>query len=80
MSGLKEFSSEYEAKLWLNERFIVPMLVMSAYVSEPIEYIFSVPLNTAAQIHYKQWWQHHLPAVGTLPFVCPQFLIAPKEG
>ena len=80
MSGLKEFSSADEAKLWLNERFVVPMLAMSAYVTDPINYILNVPLNTAVQIHYRQWWQQHLPAVGNLPFVCPQFLIAPKEG
>lgn len=79
-SGLKEFSSADKAKLWLNERFILPMLSMSAYVTDPIEYIMNVPLNTAAHIYYRQWWQQHLPAVGNLPFVCPQFLIAPKEG
>ena len=79
-SGLKEFSSADVAKLWLNERFIVPMLAMSAYVTDSIEYIVNIPLNTAAHIYYRQWWQQHLPAVGNLPFVCPQFLIAPKEG
>ena len=79
-SGLKEFSSADAAKLWLNERLVLPMLAMSAYVTDPIEYIMNVPLNTAVPIHYRQWWQQHLPAVGKLPFVCPQFLIAPKEG
>ena len=69
-----------DAKLWLNERFILPMLVMSAYVTDPIEYIKNLPLNSAVPIYYRQWWQQHLPAVGNLPFVCPQFLIAPKEG
>lgn len=79
-SGLKEFYSADAAKLWLNERFILPMVAMSAYVTDPIEYIVNIPLNTAVPIHYRQWWQQHLPAVGKLPFVCPQFLIAPKEG
>ena len=79
-SGLKEFFSADEAKLWLNERFVLPMLAMSAYVTDPIEYITNLPFNTAVPIHYRQWWQQHLPAVGNLPFVCPQFLIAPKEG
>ena len=79
-SGLKEFYSADEAKLWLNEKFVVPMLAMSAYVTNPIKYLMNVPLNTAAQIYYRQWWQQHLPAIGNLPFVCPQFLIAPKEG
>ena len=79
-SGLKEFYSVDEAKLWLNERFILPILAMSAYVTDPIEYIMNLPLNNAVPIHYRQWWQQHLPVVGNLPFVCPQFLIAPKEG
>ena len=73
-SELKEFSSADEAKLWLNERFILPILVMSAYVTDSIEYIMNVPLNKAVPIHYRKWWQQHLPAVGNLPFVCPQFL------
>ncbi|MBR3050936.1 MAG: hypothetical protein IKI08_00940 [Selenomonadaceae bacterium] len=79
-SLLKEFSTIDDAKLWLNEKFILPMLAMSAYVTDSIEYIVNIPLNTAAHIYYRQWWQQHLPAVGNLPFVCPQFLIAPKEG
>lgn len=79
-SGLKEFSTADEAKLWLNERLVLPMLAMSAYVTDPIEFIKKMPLNTAAHIYYRQWWQQHLPAVGNLLFVCPQFLIAPKEG
>ena len=74
-SGLKEFSTADEAKLWLNERFIVPMLAMSAYVTNPIEYIVSLPLNTAVPVRYRQWWEQNLPAVNNLPFVCPQFLI-----
>ena len=78
-SSLKEFSTADAAKLWINERFILPMLAMSAYVTDKIEYIKNLPLNTAAPIHYRQWWQQHLPAVGNLPFVCPHFLIA-KEG
>lgn len=36
-SGLKEFSTADAAKLWLNEYFILPMMAMSAYVTEPIE-------------------------------------------
>ena len=79
-SGLKEFSSADAAKLWLNERFILPMVAMSAYVTDPIEYIKNLPLNSAVPVHYRQWWQQHLPAVGNLLFICPQFLIAPKEG
>ena len=79
-SGLKEFYSADEAKLWLNEKFVLPMVAMSAYVTDQIGYIQDLPINTAVQIYYRQWWQQHLPAVGNLPFVCPQFLIAPKEG
>ena len=78
-SGLKEFSTIDDAKLWLNERFICPMLAMSAYVTEPIEYIKNLPLNSAVPIHYRQWWQNNLPAVNNLPFKQPQFLSAPKE-
>ena len=79
-SGLKEFSSADAAKLWLNERFILPMVAMSAYVTDQIKYIMNLPMNNAVPINYRQWWQQHLPAVGNLPFVCPQFLIAPKES
>ena len=78
-SGLKEFSTVDDAKLWLNERFILPMLVMSAYVSDPIEYIMSLPLNSAVPVRYRQWWEHNLPAVNNMPFVQPQFLLPPKE-
>ena len=78
-SGLKEFSSADDAKLWLNERFIVLMLAISAYVTDPIEYIMSLPLNTAVPVRYRQWWQQHLPSVNNLPFVQPQFLLPPKE-
>lgn len=78
-SGLKEFATVDEAKLWLNERFIRPMLAMSAYVTEPIEYIKNLPLNSAVPIHYRQWWQRNLPAVNNLPFSQPQFLLPPEE-
>jgi len=78
-SGLKEFSSADDAKLWLNERFILPMLVMSAYVTDPIEYIKNLPLNSAVPVRYRQWWEHNLPAVNNMPFVQPQFLLPPKE-
>ena len=78
-SGLKEFSTIDDAKLWLNERFICPMLAMSAYVTEPIEYIKNLPLNSAVPIHYRQWWQRNLPAVNNLPFSQPQFLLPPEE-
>ena len=78
-SGLKEFSTVDDAKLWLNEKFILPMLAMSAYVTDPIEYIMSLPLNTAVPVRYRQWWQQHLPSVNNLPFVQPQFLLPPKE-
>lgn len=78
-SGLKEFSTVDDAKLWLNERFILPMLVMSAYVTDPIEYIKNLPLNSAVPVRYRQWWEHNLPAVNNMPFVQPQFLLPPKE-
>lgn len=78
-SGLKEFATVDEAKFWLNERFIVPMLAMSAYVTEPIKYIKNLPLNTAVPVRYRQWWKQNLPAVNNLPFSQPQFLSAPKE-
>ena len=76
---LQEFSTVDAAKLWLNECFIVPMLAMSAYVTEPIECIKNLPLNSAVPIHYRQWWQRNLPAVNNLPFSQPQFLLPPKE-
>ena len=78
-SGLKEFSSADAAKLWLNERFIVPMLAMSAYVTEPIEYLKNLPLNNAVPVHYLQWWQRNLPNVNNMPFTQPQFLLPPEE-
>lgn len=78
-SGLKEFSTADAAKLWLNERFILPMLAMSAYVTEPIEYIKKLPLNTSVPVRYRQWWERNLPAVNNLPFLQPQFLLPPKE-
>lgn len=78
-SGLKEFSTVDDAKLWLNERFILPMLVMSAYVTDPIEYIKNLPLNSTVPVRYRQWWEHNLPAVNNMPFVQPQFLLPPKE-
>lgn len=78
-SGLKEFSTVDDAKLWLNERFILPMLVMSTYVTDPIEYIKNLPLNSAVPVRYRQWWEHNLPAVNNMPFVQPQFLLPPKE-
>lgn len=78
-SGLKEFSTIDDAKLWLNERFIVPILAMSAYVTEPIEYIKNLPLNTAVPVRYRQWWEQNLPAVNNMPFSQPQFLLPPEE-
>lgn len=78
-SGLKELSSADEAKLWLNKSLVLPMVAMSAYVTDPIEYILNLPLNEAVPVYYRQWWQQHLPAINNLPFACPQFLIAPKE-
>ena len=78
-SGLKEFATVDDAKLWLNERFILPMLAMSAYVTDPIEYIVSLPLNTAVPVRYRQWWEQNLPAVNNLPFSQPQFLLPPEE-
>ena len=78
-SGLKEFSTADAAKLWLNERFILPMLAMSAYVTDPIEYIMSLPLNTAVPVRYRQWWEQNLHAVNNMPFVQPQFLLPSKE-
>lgn len=76
---LQEFSTVDAAKLWLNECFILPMLAMSAYVTEPIEYIKNLPLNTAVPVRYRQWWQNNLPAVNNMPFSQPQFLLSPKE-
>ena len=68
-SGLQEFSSAEATKNWLNEKFLLPIFAISAYVTDKIGYIQDLPLNTAAQIYYRQWWQQHLPAVGNLPFV-----------
>jgi len=67
-SGLKEFSTANEAKFWLNERLVVPMLAISAYITNPIEYIMNVPLNTAVPIHYRQWWQDNMPDLQNSPF------------
>ena len=55
------------------------MLALSVYVTEPIEYIMSLPLNTAVPVRYRQWWQKNLPVVNNMPFVQPQFLLPPKE-
>lgn len=78
-SGLKEFSFADDAKLWLNEKFILPMLAISAYATEPIEYIKNLPLNSAVPVRYRQWWERNLPAVNNMPFSQPQFLFPPKE-
>ena len=78
-SGLKEFSTADDAKSWLNEKFVLPMLAMSAYVAEPIEFILNVPLNSAVPVRYRQWWEQNLPAVNNMPFKQPQFLSAPEE-
>lgn len=78
-SLLKEFSTIDDAKLWLNEKFILPMLAMSAYVTEPIEYLKNLPLNNAVPVHYLQWWQRNLPNVNNMPFTQPQFLLPPEE-
>lgn len=79
-SCLKEVSTADAAKLWLNEKFILPMLAISAYVTDSIDYIKNLPLNCAVPISYCQWWQRNLPLVNNLPFVQPKFLCAPKEG
>lgn len=78
-SSLKEFSTIDEAKLWLNEKFLLPIFAISAYVTEPIEYIKNLPLNSVVPIQYRQWWENNLPFVPNLPFVEPKFLSVPKE-
>ena len=78
-SGLKEFSTADDAKSWLNEKFVLPMLAMSAYVAEPIEFIMNLPLNSAVPVRYRQWWEQNLPAVNNMPFSQPQFLLPPEE-
>ena len=62
------FATVDDAKFWLNERFILPMFAMSAYVSELIEYIKNLPLNNAVPVRYRQWWEQNLPAVNNMPF------------
>ena len=73
-SNLKEFTSEDEATLWLNEYFLLPLFSISAYCTDEIEYIKKIPLNTAVQVYYLQWWHNHLKAINNLPFAQPQFL------
>ena len=78
-SGLKEFDSADKAKLWLNEKFVLPILPMSAYITDKIPYIMEIPLNTALHIPYREWWQQHFKPVDNLPFSAPKFLIDSKE-
>ena len=78
-SGLKEFDSADGAKLWLNEKFILPILSMSAYITDKIPYLVEIPLNTAVPVHYREWWQQHFKSVDNLPFTAPKFLNNSKE-
>ena len=77
--GLKEFDSADKAKLWLNEKFVLPILPMSAYITDKIPYIMEIPLNTAVPVPYREWWQQHFKSVDNLPFLEPKYLKDSKE-
>lgn len=78
-SNLIEFSSIEEAIRYLNTIFICPMIAVSAYVKAPIEPIISLPLNTAVQINYRQWWNKNMSALKNSPFEIPNFSSDPSS-
>ena len=49
-SGLKEFDSADKAKLWLNEKFVLPILPMSAYISPTKSLIIRFAIPTTKRI------------------------------
>lgn len=71
---IKELSSSDDAILWLNKNFVLPMLAISAYVTDDIPYILNLPLNTAVPVYFAKWWSEHIPLVNEIPFRQPEFL------
>lgn len=72
---LKEFSNADEAKWWLNEKFVVPLMAMSAYITEEIPYLKDIPMNTALSVHYREWWEKHYQPQDNLPFTKPTLFL-----
>jgi len=79
-SGLKEFDSTDGTRLWLNEKFVLPILSMSAYITDKIPYLMEIPLNTAVAVNYREWWEQHLKSANNLPFTAPKLLLNSKEA
>ena len=73
-STLQEFPTSDDATAYFNRTFVLPMLALSAYVTDDIPYITSMPINFAVPIAYRQWWLNHLKLVSNLPFQQPKFL------
>lgn len=71
---IKEFAARDDATLWLNKNFVLPMLAISAYVTDDIPYILNIPLNTAVPVYFAKWWAEHIPLVNEIPFRQPEFL------
>ena len=67
-SELKEFSTVKEATLWLNEIFVLPILPMSAYITDKIPYIKNLPLNQAVSVNYYDWLNQHYQPQDKLSF------------
>lgn len=65
---LKEFSNADEAKWWLNEKFVVPLMAMSAYITDKIPYIKNLPLNQAVSVNYYNWLNQHYQPQDKLSF------------
>ena len=62
----REFFSYYEALQWLNEVFVLPMLCLSAYNTEPTLYIKQLPLNTAVKFNHQEIWNQQWKSINNV--------------
>lgn len=62
----REFFTYYEALQWLNEVFVLPMLCLSAYSTEPTLYIKQLTLNKAVKFNYKEIWNQQWQSINNI--------------
>ena len=78
----REFFTYYEALRWLNEVFVLPMLCLSAYNTEPTLYIKQLPLNTAVKFNHQEIWNQQWKSINNvegIPFQQRPMLADPMK-